>query len=61
MTSYEYETLQEQLSKKLKNNSYARSGCTKYETGYQEGILAAKSILSAFYHAAERNRGNENH
>ena len=60
MTPFEYENLQEQLSKKLKNNPYSHTGCTKYETGYKEGILAAKGILSAFYHAAERKRENEN-
>ena len=46
----QYEKLQEQLSEKLKNNPYGKNGNFKYKEGYKQGILAAKSILSDFYH-----------
>ena len=49
MTKYEYDRLQESFTKKIENNPYRRAGCTKYETGYKEGILAAKSILSGYF------------
>lgn len=49
MTKSDYKDLQEQLSKKSENNPYKNTGCTNYETGYKEGIAAAKSILSEFY------------
>lgn len=46
----QYEKLQKQLSEKLKNNPYGKNGNFKYEEGYKQGILVAKSILSDFYH-----------
>lgn len=54
MTESDYKYLQERLSKKSENNPYKHTGCTNYETGYKEGIAAAKSILSEFYHRMER-------
>lgn len=53
MKEWEYSHLQNRLSKKLKDNPYSRTGCSKYETGYKEGILAAKSILSDFHKSQE--------
>lgn len=53
MTKSDYKYLQERLSKKSENNPYKHTGCTNYETGYKEGIAAAKSILSEFYHRME--------
>lgn len=50
MTESDYKYLQERLSKKSENNPYKYTGCFNYETGYKEGIAAAKSILSEFYH-----------
>lgn len=55
MTQFEYEVLQERLTRKIENNPYKRTGCTKYETGYKEGVLAAKSILSDYF---KHNGGN---
>lgn len=49
MTESDYKYLQERLSKKSKNNPYKYTGCFNYETGYKEGIAAAKNILSEFY------------
>lgn len=54
MTESDYKYLQEQLSKKSRNNPYKHTGCFNYETGYKEGIAAAKSILSEFYHRREK-------
>lgn len=51
MTNQEYADIQELLSKKLHNNPYTHTGNSKREEGYQKGVLAAKSILSAYYHA----------
>lgn len=50
MTESDYKYLQERLSKKSENNPYKYTGCFNYETGYKEGIAAAKSILFEFYH-----------
>ena len=50
MTNWQYEMLQDLLTRKAENNPYGRSGNFKYEEGYKQGILAAKSILSDFYH-----------
>lgn len=50
----DYKYLQERLSKKSENNPYKYTGCCNYETGYKEGIAAAKSILSEFYHRREK-------
>ena len=50
MDRCEYEYLQERLSRKMHNNPYGRTGNFKREDGYKEGILAAKSILSEYYH-----------
>lgn len=51
MTEQEYSSLQEQLTRKRENSPYARTGNFKRQEGFQEGVLAAKSILSAYYHA----------
>lgn len=58
MTESDYKYLQERLSKKSENNPYKHTGCTNYETGYKEGIAAAKSILSEFYHRMEDLKWN---
>lgn len=50
MTRQQYEELQEQLTQKANNNPYGKRGLFNYERGYQEGLLAAKSIVSRFYH-----------
>lgn len=52
MTENTYKYLQERLSNKAENNPYKYTACFKYERGYKEGIAAAKSILSEFYHNA---------
>lgn len=49
MKKWEYEALQDALTKKSENNPYGRTGNFKREDGYKEGILAAKSILHSFY------------
>jgi hypothetical protein len=49
MEQWEYEALQDALTKKSENNPYGRTGNFKREDGYKEGILAAKSILHEFY------------
>lgn len=54
MTESDYKYLQERLSKKSENNQYKHTGSFNYETGYKEGIAAAKSILSEFYHRREK-------
>lgn len=54
MTESDYKYLQERLSKKSENNPYKYTGCFNYETGYKEGIAAAKSILFEFYHRREK-------
>lgn len=54
MTESDYKYLQERLSKKSENNPYKHTGCFNYEAGYKEGIAAAKSILSEFYHRREK-------
>lgn len=46
MTKEEYDELQNRLSSKLKNH---RSYCTNKEQAFNEGILAAKSIVSELY------------
>lgn len=50
MEKWQYQMLQDQLTRKAKNNPCGKSGSFKREEGYKEGILAAKSILSDFYH-----------
>jgi hypothetical protein len=42
MKQWEYEALQDALTKKSENNPYGRTGNFKREDGYKEGILAAK-------------------
>lgn len=51
MTAEEYKTLQERLSAKLTNNPYTshKIQAAKQRQGYEEAILAAKSILHSFY------------
>ena len=51
MDEKSYKDLQDRLSNKAENNPYKYTGCYKYEAGYKEGIAAAKSILSEFYHS----------
>ncbi len=58
MTRIEYEILQERLTKKMQNNPYGRTGNFKREDGYNEGILAAKSILSDYYHRNGEKNGS---
>ena len=53
MTRRQYEDLQEQLSRKMRDNPYGKNGSYKYEEGYKQGILAAKNVLSNFYHQFE--------
>lgn len=54
MTESDYKYLQERLSKKSENNPHKHTGSFNYEAGYKEGIAAAKSILSEFYHRREK-------
>lgn len=49
----DYKYLQEWLSKRSENNPYKHAGCFNYETDYKEGIAAANSVLSEFYHMRE--------
>lgn len=58
MTRWQYEDLQEQLSRKMRDNPYGKNGNYKYEEGYKQGILAAKSVLSNFYHRLEEENEN---
>lgn len=44
LTEWEYQTLQDSFSKKLKKDG------SKSSQNYDEGILACKSILSSEYH-----------
>lgn len=55
MTESDYKYLQERLSKKSENNQYKHTGSFNYEAGYKEGLAAAKSILSEFYHRKKNN------
>lgn len=57
MEKWQYEMLQDQLIRKAKDNPYGKNGNYKYEEGYKQGILAAKSILSDFYHRYYENGG----
>lgn len=50
MTEAEYWEIQKRLTKKIENNPYERFGGYRREESYKEGILAAKSILSDYYH-----------
>ena len=59
MTKWQYEMLQDLLTRKAENNPYGRSGNFKYEEGYKQGILAAKSILSDFYHSSRERRADD--
>ena len=56
MERWEYEALQDALTKKSENNPYGRTGNFKREDGYKEGILAAKSILHSFYERQSRDK-----
>jgi hypothetical protein len=56
MKQWEYEVLQDALTKKSENNPYGRTGNFKHEYGYKEGILAAKSILHSFYERQSRDK-----
>jgi len=59
MTKSEYEMLQGQLTRKMKNNPYNQRGLWKYGEGYDDAILTAKSILSKFYSKHYEKRNNE--
>lgn len=59
MDRREYEQLQERLSRKMHNNPYSRTGNYKREDGYKEGIMAAKSILSSWYHEHYEQKGEK--
>ena len=48
MKQWEYEALQDALTKKSENNPYGRTGNFKREDGCKEGIFAAKSIRQSF-------------
>ncbi len=54
MTAWEYDALQALLTRKAQNNPH--SG--KRAEGYMGGILAAKSILHAFYQQQEKEKAN---
>ncbi|UWF81912.1 MAG: hypothetical protein [Bacteriophage sp.] len=54
MTAWEYDALQALLTRKAQNNPH--SG--KRAEGYMDGILAAKSILHAFYQQQEKEKAN---
>lgn len=54
MTAWEYDALQALLTRKTQNNPH--SG--KRAEGYMDGILAAKSILHAFYQQQEKEKAN---
>lgn len=56
MTELEYQYIQERLSKKIDNNPYKYTGCSKYETGYKQGIATAKSIVSEIYRQGKQGR-----
>lgn len=51
MTEYEYNTLQEALSNRLKKmkSHHEFCGSTNYQDGIKDGLLAAKSVLSQEY------------
>lgn len=57
MKQWEYEALQAALTKKYENNSYGCTGHYKRESGYKEGILAAKSVLHSFYERQSQDKG----
>lgn len=59
MTKFEYEALQARLTTKAENNPYRRTGCVKYESGYKEGILVAKSILHEIYQQQQKRNEND--
>lgn len=52
MLKHEYEALQERLRKKLRNSPYL-SG--RKDQAYEDGVKAAMSILSDFYHHGQNN------
>lgn len=39
MTRWQYEDLQEQLSRKMRNNPYGKNGNYKYEEGYKHKVF----------------------
>jgi hypothetical protein len=51
MTEEQYKAIQRSLTKKLKDVEIRRSmfGSSNFRDGYKEGILVAKSVLSAEY------------
>ena len=54
MTAWEYDAMQALLTRKAQNNPH--SG--KRAEGYMDGILAAKSVLHAFYQQQEKEKAN---
>lgn len=57
MTKWQYEMLQDLLTRKAENNPYGRSGNFKYEEGYKQGILAEKKHSIRFLPQAVRGKG----
>lgn len=56
MTETEYKEIQDRLTAKLKNH---KGYSTNKETAYNEGILAAKSIIKSVYESKKGRRSNE--
>ncbi len=54
MTAWEYDALQALLTRKAQNNPHRG----KRAEGYMDGILAAKSVLHAFYQQQEKEKAN---
>lgn len=55
MTAREYEAIQEALRKKLKD----RTQPTKYESGFNDGILCAMSMLHGMRQHQQNNRKDQ--
>jgi|WetSurMetagenome_2_1015567.scaffolds.fasta_scaffold63573_7 hypothetical protein len=55
MTKSEYQNLQVELSYKIDSLKYTGAN-TRYNEGYKDGILVAKSILHSFYKSLETKR-----
>lgn len=59
MHESEYRLLQDELSNKIKHNPYRSKGLAKYEEGYKNGILAAKSILHSYFIFHNKNEADQ--
>ena len=46
MTRWQYEDLQEQLSRKMRDNPYGKNGNYKYEEGYKQGRLRTRFAIT---------------